>query len=163
MHHSRNGTVIHLWFVFYILLGIVLNLIAYWAWWIVNWLQYTAKTCICGWESKKKSKTLNKLRLSQMLFTYTPCWKGQRGQKKRRGYFQRSSSSTAWCPCLHSKGRCSWEGGQLTADRERHPDSTTTPSLTGKASKIERRMWKWRGWMRSVHQGGRQRIMVRAS
>lgn len=67
-----------------------------------------------------------------MLFTYMPCWRGQRGQKKRRGCSQHSSFSTAWCLCLRSTEQCSWEGGWPTADREMHPDSTATPSLAEK-------------------------------
>lgn len=72
-----------------------------------------------------------------MSFTHMPYLMGRRGQKKRRGCSQRSSSSTAWCPCLHSTGQCSWEDELLTADHEMHPDSTTTLSLTGKGKKTE--------------------------
>ena len=90
-----------------------------------------------------------------MLFTYTPCWKGQRGQKKRRGCSQHSSSSTAWCPCLRSTERYSLEGGWLTADPETHPDSTTTPSLPVKDSKTERRTEERRGCRRRGAPGGK--------
>lgn len=64
-----------------------------------------------------------------LLNTHTPCWRSRRGQRKRRGCSQHSSSSTAWCPCLHSTGQCSWEGGRPAAGHARHPDSTATPNL----------------------------------
>lgn len=59
-----------------------------------------------------------------------PCWRGRRGQMKRRGCSRRSSSSTAWCLCLRSTARCSWEGARPTTDHETHPGSKATPSLT---------------------------------
>lgn len=64
-----------------------------------------------------------------LLNTYTPCWRSRRGQRKRRGYSQHSSSSTAWCPCRHSTEQCSWEGGRPAAGHVRHPDSTATLDL----------------------------------
>lgn len=69
-----------------------------------------------------------------------PYWRGQRGQMRRRGCSQRSSSSTAWCPCLRSTARCSWEGGWPTVDHETHPDSITTPSLAEKEQETEGRI-----------------------
>lgn len=93
--------------------------------------------CVCGWQSEKFEGFVSLL--VSILFTYMPCWKGQKGQKKKRGYSQRSFFSTVWCLCLHSTEQCSWEDGQLTRDHEMHPDSTATPSLTEGTSKTEKR------------------------
>lgn len=78
------------------------------------------------------SDKIEKIRIKvkgHLLNTYTPCWRSRRGQRKRRGCSQHSSSSTAWCLCLHSTGQCSWEGGRPAAGHVRHPDSTATPNL----------------------------------
>lgn len=92
---------------------IIRNFILYWTRWLVNTRASAViyRHDVYMWARMLKSEMVNKVRPSQMLFTYTPYWRGRRGQKKRRGCSQRSSFSTAWCPCLRSTEQCSWEGG----------------------------------------------------
>lgn len=53
----------------------------------------------------------------------------QKGQKKKKGCYLHSSSSTAWCQCLHSRARCNLVGGWRAVNLGKHLDSTTTGHL----------------------------------
>ncbi len=58
-----------------------------------------------------------------------PDWRAQKGQRRKTGCSQHSSSSKAWCQCLHSTEQYSWEGGQPEEDHEKHPEPTASPYL----------------------------------
>ncbi len=58
-----------------------------------------------------------------------PDWRAQKDQRRKTGCSQHSSSSKAWCQCLHSTEQYSWEGGQPEEDHEKHPEPTASPYL----------------------------------
>lgn len=93
-----------------------------------------------------------------------PCWRNQKGQKKRKGCSQHSSFSTAWCLCLHSTEQYNWVGEWPTADHEMHPDSTATPSLAEKNRREHWMKWMnkhWRCWCENIKQRVESRTLDR--
>lgn len=72
---------------------------------------------------------LPKTNFLQIIITYKLSGRDQKGQRKTKGCYLHSSSSTAWCQCLHSRARCNLVGGQQAVSLGRHLDSTATAHL----------------------------------